>query len=738
MTRLIDKFRWPKSCSIRSRIRCFEVLEWRHCLAANLVPVSITGPATNRVNAVFLGDGYTAADLAAETYANHVQNYWDYMFADDVKNDPFYRYRNFFNAYRVDVVSNQSGADEPQNHVAKDTALDATYRFDGVTDRLLYVSQSKADAAMNTALDGTGVEPQMRFVSVNDSVYGGGGGKYAVFAGANGLSREIALHELGHSFSGLADEYDYGGPTVYAGGEPSQIDVTTDPSGAKWSQWLGYHDPTGSVVGAYEGAMYSQKGIFRPTLDSKMRSLGQPFNAVSREKIILDVYSTVHPLDGYTGNADLLLDPQSISVNPVDVNVIDTQWFVDGTLVTVDDGLSNLNIGGLGLAPGQHTIEVRAFDPTGFDPVNGWVRVDTEKLEQFVTWSVTIDDLAPTADNSSVATEQDMPLSDQLAGHDADTVALVYSIVGLPQHGTITAFDPSTGAYTYAPNPHFHGDDSFTFTVADGIFTSDVATVSIHVHSNDETPPTSKVDSLAALSSSNFTVSWSGSDDNEGGEISYDVFASDSANRGIFTLFLDNTTDTSAVFQGVAGHTYGFYSVATDGSGNTESKAAAAEATTTVLSSNQVVLSGGQLSIGGTTAADSIAIGVSGTKLLVKNGTKTLSNNLLVSLIQQIQVFGRDGNDSITDQRPSQADFSRRRRGDGQARDHGRDHRQRLHFVGLDADDEHDCFQPQHFGKPRRQRPIQKRRFQDRIVPSLRRYCERRLGNRYAHGTRCR
>jgi hypothetical protein len=96
----------------------------------------------------------------------------------------------------------------------------------------------------------------------------------------------------------------------------------------------------------------------------------------------------------------------------------------------------------------------------------------------------------------------------------------------------------------------------------------------------DATPPTSTVAALPAFSSAVFTVNWSGNDGIGSGIASYSVYVSD--NGGIFTLLLTNTTQTSTTFTGVNGHTYGFYSVATDNVGNREPTPLAAEAVTRV------------------------------------------------------------------------------------------------------------------------------------------------------------
>jgi RHS repeat-associated protein len=94
--------------------------------------------------------------------------------------------------------------------------------------------------------------------------------------------------------------------------------------------------------------------------------------------------------------------------------------------------------------------------------------------------------------------------------------------------------------------------------------------------------PISKVSALPDFSATEFTVTWSGSDDPGGSGIaSYDVFVSD--NRGPFVLWRDDATTNSATFTGVPGHEYRFYSVATDNVSQQQATPAVAQATTTVL-----------------------------------------------------------------------------------------------------------------------------------------------------------
>ena len=98
----------------------------------------------------------------------------------------------------------------------------------------------------------------------------------------------------------------------------------------------------------------------------------------------------------------------------------------------------------------------------------------------------------------------------------------------------------------------------------------------------DASGPTSQVLPLpATTTTTDFTLSWSGSDDAGGSGIAtYDVFVSD--NSGPFTPFQTGTSATSATFSGSPGHTYGFYSMATDNVGHQQATPAAAQTTTTV------------------------------------------------------------------------------------------------------------------------------------------------------------
>jgi hypothetical protein len=107
----------------------------------------------------------------------------------------------------------------------------------------------------------------------------------------------------------------------------------------------------------------------------------------------------------------------------------------------------------------------------------------------------------------------------------------------------------------------------------------------------DSGPPTSRVNPLPpVVTTPSFIVTWSGQDDASGsGVASHDIYVSD--NGGPFTPWLTRSTETSATYNGVVGHSYGFYSLATDNVGNREGPKTAAEASTLVSTSGVSVQS---------------------------------------------------------------------------------------------------------------------------------------------------
>ncbi len=250
-----------------------------------------TGPDGNRLVIVIMGDGYTAANLTAGSFttaANTMVNAfvgkvpWDILFAGT-------------NVYRVDVESNQQGSDNDPQGTFKDTYLNSSFYTNNIA-RLLALDgtgYNRAYSAANT-LVGAGVWDYI-IVMVNSTTYGGSGGSIAV-SSVHSLAPEIVLHETGHTFCGLADEYTDAYPGFPPGdGEPN-VDYDFSGPSLKWNAWVAPGTPLptpdnstyNNVVGAFQGARYLTTGIYRPMRTCLMKTLSVPLCTICKEQHVLE------------------------------------------------------------------------------------------------------------------------------------------------------------------------------------------------------------------------------------------------------------------------------------------------------------------------------------------------------------------------------------------------------------------------------------------------------------------
>ncbi|MDA0935041.1 MAG: M64 family metallo-endopeptidase [Planctomycetota bacterium] len=337
------------------------------------------GPSEDLYDMVILGDGYTAAEQGQ--FDQDVVDVIDY-FRNTPNKFPYGAYFDLYNVHTVFRASNQSGADKPPLNIFVDTAYDASY-WTGGTERCLYIGnggQAMADAALAPDTDGRVI------VLVNDPKYGGCAGAFSV--SYNGTSMEdVQAHEWGHSFGGLADEYDYGRSGTYTGSEPGSPNITADPTGSvKWAPWLGVSGPQG-VVGAYQGAGYYATGLYRPEPDCEMRSLNRNFCTVCREQFIKRFHQecvvigspTPGPIAAPRGGTAQVSFTNRIAGRPHTI-----EWRVDGgTWQLTNQPSFTWNVGP---APaGRHTIDVRLIDTSAA------VRQDPSNLlTETFTWAVDI------------------------------------------------------------------------------------------------------------------------------------------------------------------------------------------------------------------------------------------------------------------------------------------------------------------------------------------------------------
>src|SRR5262249_39926509 len=159
-------------------------------------------------------------------------------------------------------------------------------------------------------------------------------------AGGNDAAAEIAIHEFGHSLGHLADEYDYADGATYTGGETTDINCSVltasamASAGTKWAAWLNVNDPSfDDLFSPYQGCGYYQFGLYRPSNNSRMRTLGRPFNLPSVEALIIAMYHFVTPIDNSTPVGTVLNGTETVSVTPMPVvgsPALSVQWLIDG------------------------------------------------------------------------------------------------------------------------------------------------------------------------------------------------------------------------------------------------------------------------------------------------------------------------------------------------------------------------------------------------------------------------
>jgi hypothetical protein len=345
------------------------------------------GSPSNRVDIAIMGDGYTAAEMSK--YRSDVEQFVRLMF----EQEPYREYQRYFNVHRIDVLSSQSGADHPESNRFVNTALSATYNCAGL-QRLICVDNGRVQNIANSSL--SAAEHDIVLVIVNDEEYGGSGGQVAV-ASIHPFAVEIILHEVGHSFGLLADEY--GGSTCTASNSPESsrpnITRTTDRASIKWGHWIDPSTPTptlafaNGVPGLYEGGLFCDNIYFRPSFNSKMRSLDRPFEQVNTEQHIRRIYNVVSPLDAFSPSAGSAItlaqgQTQDFSVTPPSplTHALSVTWFVDGAARASTHAFT-LDSGALGA--GAHTVEVLVRDTTE------QVRLDPEQLlSETRRWDVTV------------------------------------------------------------------------------------------------------------------------------------------------------------------------------------------------------------------------------------------------------------------------------------------------------------------------------------------------------------
>lgn len=249
------------------------------------------GEVDSCINVAIVAEGYTTGEMDIF--------YKDAAIATEAlfEHEPFKTYKQRFNVVAVGVPSASSGVSIPKKGEWKETAVGS--HFDTFySDRYLTTLNLKK---LHDAL--AGIPYEHIIILANTDNYGGGGifNSYTLTTTHNPQFRPVVVHEFGHSFAGLADEYFYDDEYVelYPNDvEPWEKNITTLVDfDSKWKKMLppGMPIPTkasGALrdiytkVGVYEGAGYRSKGVYRGCEECRMKVNNAPgFCPVCREAI---------------------------------------------------------------------------------------------------------------------------------------------------------------------------------------------------------------------------------------------------------------------------------------------------------------------------------------------------------------------------------------------------------------------------------------------------------------------
>jgi hypothetical protein len=298
----------------------------------NVWAVMENGPPRDKVDLLLLGDGYTAAEM--EKWHRDARRTAGLLFAAS----PFQEHRQDFNVWAIDTPAEESGVARPSDGVHRRSPLRAGYDAFG-SERYILTFDNKRLREIASAAPYEFIE-----IVVNDRKYGGGGifNLFATVSADNAFTPYVFVHEFGHHFAGLADEY-YTSDVAYGSTserpEPWEPNATADPQAAKWKDLLtagiglpsawpkqefekmqqevqtrrralrAQHRPEEEMealfgeerdrdtrllgsgpnvgkAGAFEGAMYEARGYYRPQQDCIMFTRDEVgFCAVCRRAI---------------------------------------------------------------------------------------------------------------------------------------------------------------------------------------------------------------------------------------------------------------------------------------------------------------------------------------------------------------------------------------------------------------------------------------------------------------------
>ena len=235
-----------------------------------------SGNPQEKIDVAIVAEGYTKEE--AEQFYKDAQVAVEAILA----HEPFGAYRDRFNFVAIALESKDSGVSVPREGLWKDTAVGSNYDT-FYSDRYLTTLRLRQ---MHDKL--CGVPYEHIVILANTDTYGGGGiyNSYTLTTAHHPAFKPVVVHEFGHSFGGLADEYFYSdapSPLYPYDKEPWEPNISTLVNfGSKWQDMVPEDTPVPTpvktegneiytAVGVYEGAGYTSKGIYRPVTECRMK-----------------------------------------------------------------------------------------------------------------------------------------------------------------------------------------------------------------------------------------------------------------------------------------------------------------------------------------------------------------------------------------------------------------------------------------------------------------------------------
>lgn len=465
------------------------------------------GNPANRINVVIMGDGYTAAQQAqfrADALANA-----NYFFTIP----PFNIYRNFFNFFAIEAISVQSDIDHPGTGSDEGTYVghpigpvktvnnffNSTFDYLGSVHRLI---GSGSTALINSTA--TANFPQYDYITIlaNSTYYGGSGGTIS-YSSVNTSATEIFIHEFGHSFGLLQDEYS-GSACAATGVQKINTSGVSDTN-VVWKNWLtrpfpSYPTPLAtncSTIGIYVGGDLCNTNRYHPKCDCKMRILGVPFCEVCAEQLVYRIDTSINYIDSYlpatTTPTVCRNTTQTFSANIVNTttNTVKASWYVNGALVSNNSTTFNLNTTTYGV--GTHTVRLVTIDTSS---------LARKRLATYSrTWTVTVSNTNPVV-ASAVSNSVCAGSAINLTGNGATTYSWTY-----PNASTTSTQNPTINNAALADSGIYTLNGSGTCLSRD---TALITMKSLPVVTKGYNSPLFTLDSLKLTSGGGTSYSWTG------------------------------------------------------------------------------------------------------------------------------------------------------------------------------------------------------------------------------------